>query len=246
MTISTTANPALPAHPDWATTDPELLAGFEHFANIDVPASTSLPLRLRQLASLAALIACQAREEFVTLLESAIGADISPVDAKELTYQAVPYVGMAKAAPFIDAVNSVLVAHDIALPLAPQATTTPASRHALGLAAQKQIVGSDAVDKMYATAPVDQAHIQKFLSANCFGDNYTRGGLDLATRELMTFVFIAAHGGCDPQVKGHVTGNINVGNGRAMLIDVLTQLLPLIGYPRTLNALRAINDAAPL
>ena len=48
-----------------------------------------------------------------------------------------------------------------------------------------------------------------------------------------------------PQVKGHVAANINVGNDRARLIDVLTQLLPFIGYPRTLNGLRAIDEVAP-
>jgi len=50
-------------------------------------------------------------------------------------------------------------------------------------------------------------------------------------------------GGCDPQVKGHVSANLHVGNDRAILVDVVTQLLPFIGYPRTLNALRAINEA---
>jgi len=48
--------------------------------------------------------------------------------------------------------------------------------------------------------------------------------------------------GCDPQVKGHVAANLHVGNTRAKLIDVLTQLLPLIGYPRTLNGLRAVDE----
>jgi len=52
-------------------------------------------------------------------------------------------------------------------------------------------------------------------------------------------------GGCEPQVKGHVTGNLNVGNDRARLIDVVTQLLPYIGYPRTLNALRVIDEVVP-
>jgi len=42
--------------------------------------------------------------------------------------------------------------------------------------------------------------------------------------------------------KGHVAANLNVGNGRARLIDVLTQLLPFIGYPRTLNALRVLDE----
>ena len=49
-------------------------------------------------------------------------------------------------------------------------------------------------------------------------------------------------GGCDPQVKGHVAANLNVGNDRAFLIETVTQLLPYIGYPRTLNALRCIDE----
>ena len=49
--------------------------------------------------------------------------------------------------------------------------------------------------------------------------------------------------GCEPLVKLHVAANLRVGNDRARLIDVLTQLLPYIGYPRMLNALRALNEA---
>jgi 4-carboxymuconolactone decarboxylase len=53
-------------------------------------------------------------------------------------------------------------------------------------------------------------------------------------------------GGCEAQVKGHVAGNLKVGNERERLVDVATQLLPFIGYPRTLNALRIIDEIAPL
>jgi 4-carboxymuconolactone decarboxylase len=56
---------------------------------------------------------------------------------------------------------------------------------------------------------------------------------------------LVALGGCDPQVKGHVAANLNVGNDRERLIEILTQLLPWIGYPRTLNGLRAIDEVAP-
>jgi 4-carboxymuconolactone decarboxylase len=31
----------------------------------------------------------------------------------------------------------------------------------------------------------------------------------------------------------------------ACLIDVVTQLLPFVGYPRALNGLRAIDEVAP-
>ncbi len=46
----------------------------------------------------------------------------------------------------------------------------------------------------------------------CFGDMYTRGGLDLKTRELLTFCIISALGGCEAQVRAHAQGNANVGN----------------------------------
>jgi 4-carboxymuconolactone decarboxylase len=83
------------------------------------------------------------------------------------------------------------------------------------------------------------------LSASCFGDHYTRTGLDLQVRELLTFSMLVALGDCDPQVRGHVAANGNVGNDRAVLLAVITQLVPFVGYPRTLTALAAINDIAP-
>ena len=67
----------------------------------------------------------------------------------------------------------------------------------------------------------------------------------MPTRELLTLSMLVSLGGCEAQVKGHVAANLNVGNDRALLIDVLTQLLPFIGYPGTLNALRAIDEVAP-
>jgi AhpD family alkylhydroperoxidase len=71
----------------------------------------------------------------------------------------------------------------------------------------------------------------------------TRSGLDVRTRELISLTMLAALGGCEPQIKLHVAANLRVGNDRARLVDVLTQLLPYIGYPRMLNALRALNEA---
>ena len=95
---------------------------------------------------------------------------------------------------------------------------------------------------MYATTADDEIHIQHYLSANCVGDSYTRTGIDVPTREFLTFAMLVALGGCEPQVRGHVAANVNVGNGRAVLLQVITQLLPYIGYPRTLNALQVVNE----
>jgi 4-carboxymuconolactone decarboxylase len=163
------------------------------------------------------------------MLRGALTVGVTPIEAKEVF-------------DFIHVTNEVLTERGVELPLPSQSTTTAQNRMEKGLAIQKQIIGSDAVEKLYAAAPADEQHIQRYLSANCFGDHYTRMGIDIPTRELLTFSMLVSMGGCDPQVKGHVAANLNVGNSRARLIDVLTQLLPFIGYPRTLNGLRAVDD----
>ena len=228
-----------------AVTDPEVIETFDNFAFDEVLRESKLEVRTRLMVQLAAMIACQAVNEYRAMLGAALNVGVTPVEAKEIVYQSVPYVGIAKAFDFLHATNDVLKERGVKLPLPQQSTTTPDTRMDKGLAVQKQIIGSDVVDKLYANAPKDQVHIQRFLTANCFGDNYTRTGIDIRTRELLTLSMLVALGGCDPQVKGHVAANLHVGNDRAQLIDVVTQLLPFIGYPRTLNGLRAIDEVAP-
>jgi len=179
------------------------------------------------------------------MLGAALNVGVTPVEVKEILYQSVPYVGMARAFDFIHATNEVLTERGVKLPLPGQSTTTPETRAERGLALQKKIAGEEGLQKMLEAAPADEQHIHRFLAANCFGDHVSRSGIDLATRELLTFSMLISLGGCDPQAKGHVAGNLRVGNNRAMLIDVVTQLLPFIGYPRTLNALRCIDEVSP-
>jgi 4-carboxymuconolactone decarboxylase len=178
------------------------------------------------------------------MLGGALNVGVTPVEIKEILYQSVPYVGMAKVLDFIHATNEVLQSRGIQLPLEGQSTTSPNTRYEKGLEAQKQIFG-EMIEKMYNDSPKDQIHIQKYLSANCFGDYYTREGVDIKTRELLTFAMLISLGGAEPQVKGHIQGNANVGNNKEILLSVITQLLPYIGYPRTLNAIRWLNEVIP-
>ena len=228
-----------------SVTDPELIEYFDNFAFDEVLTYGDLETRTRLMVQLAALIGAQALSEYRIMLGAALTVGVTPIEAKEIVYQAVPYVGMGKAFDFIHATNDVLTARGIALPLEGQSTTTPETRAEKGLAVQQQIVGADRVNAMYAGAPTDELHIQRLLSANCFGDHYTRTGIDIPTRELLTLAVLVALGGCDPQVKGHIAANLNVGNPRPRILTVLTQLLPLVGYPRTLNALRALDEVSP-
>ena len=228
-----------------AVTDPELIEYFDNFAFDEVLRYGTLDTRTRLMVQLAALIAVQGLSEYRVMLAAALTAGVTPVEAKEIVYQAVPYAGMGKVFDFLHATNEVLTERGIDLPMPGQSTTSPKTRAEKGLAVQKQIIGADTVDALYANAPDDEQHIQRLLSANCFGDHYTRDGLDLKTRELLTLALLISLGGADPQVKGHVQANLNVGNDRATMLAVITGLLPFVGYPRTLNALRVLDEIAP-
>lgn len=225
--------------------DPELFEIFDNFALGEVLGHGGIDARTRLMCILASNVASQGHAAFRTTLEAALGAGVTPTEVKEVLYQAVPYVGMAKAADFIGTANEVLEARGAALPLEGQSTTTPADRFEKGLAVQRSIFGAEHIDGMRAAAPANQKHIQQYLSDNCFGDFLTRRGLDVKMRELVTFSLLVSLGGCEPQVKGHIAGNVNVGNDKATLLAVVTQLLPWIGYPRTLNAIGCLNEVLP-
>ena len=226
-----------------AATDPELIEIFDNFAFAEVLGYGDLDVKTRMMCILASCIAGAAQTEFRTMLEGALNVGVTPVEAKEVVYQAVPYVGMARTVDFVHIVNGVLTARGVALPLEGQSATSPETRFEKGLAVQKAIFG-ERIDAMRAAAE-NQQHIQDYLSANCFGDYVSRGGLDAKVRELLTFSMLLTLGGCEPQLRGHIQGNLNVGNDKRTLLAVVTQLLPYAGYPRTLNAIVCLNEAIP-
>lgn len=219
--------------------DLEFFTNYANFAFDEVWEHSKLPQKERLLIILASLSAIGAQQEFKTMLSAALNIGVEPIAIKEVVYQATPYVGMGKIAEILSITNKVFKQKGIKTPN--QGTTTRDNRKQKGLETQRQLFG-EGIDKANATAPSDQRHIREFLSANCFGDYYTRTGLELSFRELITFVYIASMGGAEPQLKAHITGNLRNGNDRAKLIAVITALVPYIGYPRSLNALSAIDD----
>src|ERR1700744_2500849 len=77
-------------------TDPELIEVFDNFALDEVLAHSGLDIRTRMMLQLASLIASQALSEYRVMLGAALTAGVTPVEVKEIVYQAGPYVGMAK------------------------------------------------------------------------------------------------------------------------------------------------------
>ncbi len=224
-------------------TDPEFAERFDNFAFDEVVNSDDLDDRTRFMAILAALIGCQGIDAYRAMLPAALNFGVTPVEAREIVYQSTAYLGIGRALPFIKATSQVLDDLGIELPLENQATTTVDDRVEKGNEAQVAIFG-EGMRGFQDTGPEDRRHINRWLAGHCFGDWYTRGGLDLAQREMITFCLIAAQGGCEPQLISHAIGNMNIGNDKAFLVKIVSQLVPYIGYPRSLNALACVDKAA--
>ncbi|MBR1539131.1 MAG: carboxymuconolactone decarboxylase family protein [Bacteroidales bacterium] len=228
---------------DLMRTDPEFAGRFDYFAFDEVVRQTGdrLDEHTRHICYLATLLGCQGIDAYRSMLPSALDKGVTPVEVKEIVYQSVAYLGFGRVSPFLKATNEILASRGVELPLEPQSRTTLENRREAGTQAQVDCFGEGMRD-FWQSGPEDSRHINKWLAENCFGDYYTRAGLDLRMRELITFCFLVAQGGCELQVKGHIAGNLKVGNDKDFLIAVISSNIPFIGYPRTLNALNCIRE----
>lgn len=224
--------------------DPDFQEILNHFIFGEVFSQGNLDDKQRELITMAVLTVNQTLPQLKDHIYAALNVGLTPVEIKEAVYQCAPYIGFPKTLNALNEVNEVFKVEKIALPNKSQKSVDEGNRFEKGLEVQMGIFG-EVIAKMQESAPANQKHIQDYLSAFCFGDFYTRGGLDLKTRELLTLCIVSALGGAEGQVKAHVQGNINVGNDKELLITALTHCLPYMGFPRTLNAIACINEIIP-
>lgn len=222
--------------------DPEFYNLFKDFAFGEVYEYSDLAQKEAILVTLASLLACQSPKAFKKILMSALDKDITPTEVKELVYQSVPYVGFARAHNFFGVVTKVFDKKGIEYPLPSGSNTDSHNRRKKGREIQERYFGAEMIRMMNENTPDDQKHFNIFLEGFCFGDFYTRDGLTDRQRELITFVFLASLGGCENQLRGHIQGNLNVGNTKKDLISAITVIMPYIGFPRTLNALNIVTE----
>lgn len=192
----------------------------------------------REMITLAVLTTLGTNTVLKTHIYSALNAGLTPVEITETVYHCTPYVGAAKTLEAIQVVNDVFDEKGIDIPES-QATVTEESRFDEGSAAQTKLFGN-----LGDTKP-EEGEVRlgrSFLPDYCFGDFYTREGLTLEQYELLTWVCIAALGGAESQLTGHTNGNKNAGKSKEYMLEVLTDIMPYMGYPRTLNALNIINS----
>lgn len=220
-------------------TDPEYVRLLSAFAFEEVPQEVHIPDDEAALAVLASLAGADALAVFSHMLPLALDQGVMPLQIREMLYQGTAYLGLGRILPFLLAFN----AHMGNVPLGDTGTASPDTRVQAGEDVQVEAFG-EGMRGFSKGGERGAQHLNRWMSGNCFGDYYTRGGLDLRQREMCTFCFIAGLGGCEPQLTTHAVGNMNVGNSKSYLISVISVCVPYIGYPRSLNALRCVNQAA--
>lgn len=230
------------AEDTFAKTDPELSSITNNLVYGEILSTGVLSDKQKALVILASLTATQSWEEMSQTVKSALRIGVTPLEIREALYHCAPYVGIPRVKKAVLLANKEFSDANISLPLDNAGSVSESTRFKDGLAVQKQIFGSDTIENMQKSAPVNQqALITEYLSGWCFGDFYTRGILDVKMRELITFSAIVSLGGCNPQAQAHAKANLTVGNSADDLLDALAVMLPLIGYPRTLNGLGCVN-----
>ncbi len=114
----------------------------------------------------------------------------------------------------------------------------PADYDALrqGTKVQTQLVGGKPFN--YTFAPQSDY----YLKAHLFGDIFARNNLTFAEREIVTVSAISALPGCEPQLKAHVSGALNMGVKKEELASIPAVLAEKVGTEEAIRCVSAVNE----
>ncbi|WP_174363031.1 carboxymuconolactone decarboxylase family protein [uncultured Caballeronia sp.] len=81
-----------------------------------------------------------------------------------------------------------------------------------------------------------------FAISFVYGEIYTREGLSVEDRQIVTVAALAAMGGLESQLKFHIAGALNVGYTPSQLVELMTHLVVYAGFPAALNGVSAVRE----
>ena len=222
-------------------TDPEMMDILQKFIFGEVFQTGSLTLKQREMITCITLATMQTLPQLKAHAGAALNVGVTPEELREVMYLTAPFIGFPKMLNAVATVNEVFKERGISLPLQKQGTVTEDNRHETGKAIQDKLYPGGIASVM-AGLPGDMGkNVEQFLTDYFFGEIYSRGALDLQTRELLGYCVLATLE-ADSQLQSHYHGNINVGNTPEMLTAAVIQCLPYIGFPAAIKALRIIKQ----
>ena len=225
------------------SSDPELMTILQRFIFGEVFFTGNLDDRTRELITITALTTNQTLPQLKAHTNAALNIGVSPIEIREVVYQCANFIGFPKVLNALETINEVFKTKGIKLPLENKGTVQEDQRFEKGKEMQFPLYG-DAMKQNMKDLPGEFAEaIPTFLTEICFGDFYTREGLDIKTRELTIFCALATLGGTERQMASHALGNMKVGNNKETLLSAMVQCYPYIGFPRVSNAINVIKTA---
>ncbi|MCI0542885.1 MAG: carboxymuconolactone decarboxylase family protein [Actinobacteria bacterium] len=105
-----------------------------------------------------------------------------------------------------------------------------------GMRRRRQLLGDDHVDRaVAATTGLDEA-FQKWITSNVWGEVWTRDGLDVTTRSLVTIAILAAMG--HDELELHLEAAKRLGIDGATVGEVLLHVAVYAGVPAANGAFK--------
>lgn len=222
-------------------TDPEMMAVLQKFIFGEVFTVGELTVRQRELITCVTLAAMQTLPQLKAHSNAALNVGVTPVELREAMYLTAPFIGFPKMLNAVETVNGVFKDRGVALPLESEGRVTEGSRHEKGAEIQDSLYPGG-ISSVMDGMPGDMGRdVERFLTAYCFGDIYTRGGLDVQTREMLAYCILVAIG-ADSQLQSHYHGGLKAGNTPETMAAAVIQCLPYVGFPAAIKALKIIKD----
>lgn len=222
-------------------TDPEMMDILQKFIFGEVFQTGNLTLQQREMITCITLATMQTLPQLKAHAGAALNVGVKPEELREVIYLTAPFIGFPKMLNAIATVNEVFKERGINLPLEPQGTVTEANRHETGKAIQDKLYPGGITSIMEGIPGNMGKDVEQFLTDYFFGEIYSRGALDLKTRELLGYCVLTALE-AESQLQSHYHGNINVGNTPETITAAVIQCLPYIGFPAAIKALRIIKQ----
>ena len=224
-----------------AGNDPEMMKMLQKYIFGEVFAVGSLDIKTREMLTVVSLSAQQALPQLKAHANAALNVGVTPIEWRETVYLCAPFVGFPKTLNALGVINEVFAERGIKLPLESQGKTAEEERFAAGSAIQQPLYGNE-IKEALAGLPGNMGEdAARFLTEFCFGDIYTRGGLDVKTRELLAIGILVTTGNMQT-LQSHIAGSIRAGNSPETVTAAIIQCMPYVGFPNALNALKVLKD----
>lgn len=222
-------------------TDPEMMDILQKFIFGEVFSVGELTIKQRELITCVTLAAMQTLPQLKAHSNAALNVGVTPVELREAMYLTAPFIGFPKMLNAVGMVNEVFKERGVALPLESEGRVTESNRHEKGAEIQDCLYPGG-ISAVMNGMPGDMGcDVERFLTAYCFGDIYTRGGLDVKTREMLAYCILVAIG-ADSQLQSHYHGGLKAGNTPEIIAAAVIQCLPYVGFPAAIKALKIIKD----